>query len=712
MSTRRVFFNKTRTVDAPPSTTCNLNENTPCEKKQSSPPSIKTVVEIPVIHESDNVDNTTTTKKKLILRKTKRTTTKKIYNGPRKIFSTSYKANRAQLNHKDFFGAEEFEFDDDKSLSPAEEKSCSQPNYASEFLDPNSEEIGRTTMVKSKSVDSLSDFPSTSTITTRTSTTDTKLSLYSSSETNSRIGVSNTRTTVTSTATRVIENGKMKIVCPRNQKNMFTVVPNIRQPTTCEELGETQSYIDDMEYLLAGFESTKLLDDRCLSAVKFAEKCANPNFRMHLRTKSALDKVFELLADAPSLPFNELSFETDREYDKTRQRIQIIVEKYAQESNEIFYNERFSASDILLETFVNCTGKNLKDWLKNDIRTMGGLSSTIDAIGSIVQDLSNNDYQCYPLSEILIRYRKICRYIKMLEDLMNGNNDNREYISNYKQFSLFHSLSKLLDLSLSWMKQYCPQEKAGEGDIVSNHQITPTTVMSNASLYEVFLHGCKTMMSILVILTNESKENCKRLIVDDRFFINLFQLLVIVEKTQASDDRFDVMALALNLLINLVQNSNDIYQRLMDDDMPGITGTNKMKIYQFMAKLFCDNEASAAKAESQEENDWMEIEQDSFNPELRVTTESRENFNRALQKASHHMEHSFLAAFAGVILSLILLKDKTHVDRIRELMPLQNFNTMAFILKKFFLFMNLSNAFTQSGVKILEEIVEMLLSLC
>ena len=45
---------------------------------------------------------------------------------------------------------------------------------------------------------------------------------------------------------------------------MYTVVPNIRQPTTCEELGETQSYIDDMEYLLAGFHPNILLKNRCL----------------------------------------------------------------------------------------------------------------------------------------------------------------------------------------------------------------------------------------------------------------------------------------------------------------------------------------------------------------------------------------------------------------------------------------------------------------
>ena len=89
---------------------------------------------------------------------------------------------------------------------------------------------------------------------------------------------------IRSTTTTITENGKRKLVCPRNQKQvltsllrladahrlihvsaqMYTVVPNIRQPTTCEELGETQSYIDDMDYLLAGFQADKLLSSRCL----------------------------------------------------------------------------------------------------------------------------------------------------------------------------------------------------------------------------------------------------------------------------------------------------------------------------------------------------------------------------------------------------------------------------------------------------------------
>ncbi|CAF4170951.1 unnamed protein product, partial [Rotaria sordida] len=133
--------------------------------------------------------------------------------------------------------------------------------------------------------------------------------------------------------------------------------------------------------------------------------------------------------------------------------------------------------------------------------------------------------------------------------------------------------------------------------------------------------------------------------------------------------------------------------------------------------LFCEQESSAARAESLEENDWMmeDVDDDDFDEQsnTKPTNENGTNFNRALQKATGHMENTFVAAFAGVILAVILLRDRTtYVSQIQELMPQKKFDTMAFILKKFFVFMDMSHAFTPSGVKILEEIISMVLSLC
>lgn len=106
--------------------------------------------------------------------------------------------------------------------------------------------------------------------------------------------------------------------------------------------------------------------------------------------------------------------------------------------------------DIILETFVNLSHNNISESAQNELRTSGGLDLVIDAVHSIVQDLSNNDFECYSLAELSVRIKKACRLINLLEEFSNesseqissNTNINRMYITRYHQYSLFHSLSK------------------------------------------------------------------------------------------------------------------------------------------------------------------------------------------------------------------------------------------------------------------------------
>lgn len=130
-----------------------------------------------------------------------------------------------------------------------------------------------------------------------------------------------------------------------------------------------------------------------------------------------------------------------------------------------------------------------------------------------------------------------------------------------------------------------------------------------------------------------------------------------------------------------------------------------MSILIFPFKLFCQQESLAAKAESQEENDWMMEEGgDDLDERLGINRnknnhENGASFNRALQKAAGHMENTFVAAFAGVILAVVLLRDRTtYSSQIRALMPQKKFDTMAFILKKFFVFMHMSVSTSKNSI--------------
>ncbi|CAF5116901.1 unnamed protein product, partial [Rotaria sp. Silwood1] len=40
-------------------------------------------------------------------------------------------------------------------------------------------------------------------------------------------------------------------------------------------------------------------------AIKFAELCTKASFRMHIQTESALERIFNLLKDAPDVPVKE-----------------------------------------------------------------------------------------------------------------------------------------------------------------------------------------------------------------------------------------------------------------------------------------------------------------------------------------------------------------------------------------------------------------------
>ena len=86
---------------------------------------------------------------------------------------------------------------------------------------------------------------------------------------------------------------------------------NPRRAFECEELGEAQAFLDDLNYLIGGLGSSHRLSERCLSLVKLAEQCLSSEFRMSLRSSLLpgssnadntsvyyLNKLFDLLSDA------------------------------------------------------------------------------------------------------------------------------------------------------------------------------------------------------------------------------------------------------------------------------------------------------------------------------------------------------------------------------------------------------------------------------
>lgn len=74
---------------------------------------------------------------------------------------------------------------------------------------------------------------------------------------------------------------------------------NTRKAYECEELGENQAFLDDIEYLFDGLSSSYKLSDRCLCAIKLAESCLSSEFRMNLRLSyEYINRIFKSLNDS------------------------------------------------------------------------------------------------------------------------------------------------------------------------------------------------------------------------------------------------------------------------------------------------------------------------------------------------------------------------------------------------------------------------------
>lgn len=55
----------------------------------------------------------------------------------------------------------------------------------------------------------------------------------------------------------------------RDQKALYTVVRNVKEAHECQESGETQDLLDDVEYMLDGLKKSESPATRCLRCVHF-----------------------------------------------------------------------------------------------------------------------------------------------------------------------------------------------------------------------------------------------------------------------------------------------------------------------------------------------------------------------------------------------------------------------------------------------------------
>lgn len=195
-------------------------------------------------------------------------------------------------------------------------------------------------------------------------------------------------------------------------------------------------------------------------------------------------------------------------------------------------------------------------------------------------------------------------------------------------------------------------------------------------------------------------------------------LLLRVPESLPEEKRFDMMMLALSLLINLVEQCDDNKQLLIESKAPpspeNIFDAEESGV-ESLIDLFYKQE-ELARAEEQKTDAILDGKKDSEQPEtVSTTTKSQEEFieetvTKLLQKAGRHMEHTLIGAYVVLLLGYLIMDSKEYESLVRSRLPDKKFATMVSVLQKFFNFMNLtaSNEVSSCGIAATEKVIKFL----
>lgn len=288
--------------------------------------------------------------------------------------------------------------------------------------------------------------------------------------------------------------------CDRNAKNFYQVVRNVKKAHQIQEIGEFQEMDDDVEYLLDALQPNIQVATRCLSALQLASKCMTPSFRMHIRAHGIVPKFFKALEDSSSDPSlglctamvmfalsqDTLKMDLDRgslelmlnllecegshkqcpkdnamnkQHLERKQKVRELCEEIQSQGKSIHLNlDNITAAQLAMESLLSLTSKRAGEWLKEDLRELGGIEHIIRTVCECCHKIT--EYVEEWTEPLLNKLNKIERCLRILENVTSNNEENQKYMLHYKSQMFVKALCRFFNLLHAELTIYPTTEKS------------------------------------------------------------------------------------------------------------------------------------------------------------------------------------------------------------------------------------------------------------
>jgi len=516
------------------------------------------------------------------------------------------------------------------------------------------------------------------------------------------------------------------IKCNKKAKGFYTVIRNVKKAHQIQESGEFQEFNDDVEYILDALQDNNPIGTRCLSAITLASKCMAPAFRMHVRAHGTVAKFFRALHDATKdqslglctatvmfvLSQDRLNMDLDRhslelmlnllesdashrnalddcgmsstQLHKNKQKVRELCAEIQSQGHAKHLNlDNITVGQLAMETLLSLTSRRAGEWFKEELRELGGLEHIVKTICDCCRQV--DDYIVEWTEPLLDKLRKVDRCLRVLENVTNQNEENQLYLLKYEDGILIDTLIKLYrhcDAEIPLYPVTNPADKVSAGTVIR----------------EVLLATLKVLINLTHDFNNESYGST--LVGERKGIVDAsLHLLLQVPNYVPEEKKFDLLVLALILLINLVEHSKANRKLLLEAKAPSdpesIFLQDDKTAVEALISLFYQQE-ELARVEEVKTDAILDGKNDTEIPEAETAApKSHEEFieetvAKLLQKAGRNMEHTLIGAYVGLLLGYLIMDNKEYELQVRQYLPDKNFKLMVMVLQKVYNFMNLT----------------------
>lgn len=527
------------------------------------------------------------------------------------------------------------------------------------------------------------------------------------------------------------------------------IIRNVKDANVCLESGKMVDYKQDMNYVL-----TTLLDKKstanlkCLSLISLAKKCSAPDFRKFLRSGGLLEKTLKAVSDTSSssmsLCVSVITYIMARDkacikYDastlrmlsvflkmerpeKTQEYLKYIklaweaLNMWLSESSTLlettmqfdFTEETLSPSSLILEALVYICGCNREDeMLKNEILGLGVLQFLVSKVDKISLRLVHEKLDDEPL---LLCLHNLERCFRIIETCTFCSKKNQAYLISHRSGALIQTCGRLMS--------HCHR-------MIEKLEDPELNVLKNA------FNCVKRIAGVLINLSHDNELCSTKLGQMNGFLPLCLSFFTYVAPRYAVDDRrFDILVLVSSLLVNLVERCNSNRRKLIDANVKFYNREKRtvevVPALKALAQMFVLHDSAARTVDEELDNDLVlegvsdeeggggsgeEAPDDGRlkrkMPIELTEDEMAETVQKAMNKASSHMEDSVVASYVALIIGCLMQQNEESITVVKAEMANGDISGLTAQLQRFLEFMQYMKM-RGSSHRSVEHIIELL----